>query len=520
MELSSGEKKEKENKGKKIVIISIAVMIALIIILVVAIMILQQAENDRVKLSVDGKTVNIAPDLMLTDSNTGERYFSISRVASLVGYSFYNGEYKKYSEDKTKCYVECENEIAMFELNSNTIYKNKSTDKQSFDAYKIAQAVTSYNGNLYATMEAIQTAFNTAVTYNNTNNTIYFQTLPYLVNYYKTLAESYGYTGISEDFITQKTLTKNMLVVRIDEKFGVVSSIDFSTLIGNKYDKIVYLENTEEFIVTNDGKTGILSKDGQTRIGLRYDEIGLIDGERKIYYAKNDNLYGVLNQNGRVLVYIQYNDIGIDRSLFPLVDMKNNLFLYDNCIPLKKDNKWGMADKNGNIILNFEYDELGYVENIPTTLSENESKTSNSIITTRNNDMSINNAILVPDIEGIVFGKNGKYGVVNSIGKIIIPFEFDKIYSITNEGKDEYFLESGNKTIKLTNYLAENRINVENNTNNEASRNTVTNTVINTTVNTINNVTSNTASNAIKNTTTNTATNRTTNPNNAIVIVE
>ena len=69
--------------------------------------------------------------------------------------------------------------------------------------------------------------------------------------------------------------------------------------------------------------------------------------------------------------------------------------------------------------------------------------------------------IIIPKIKGIVIGKDGKYGVVNSIGKLIIPYEFDKIYSITTEGKDEVYLEQDGKTIKLDKYITDNKIEVE-----------------------------------------------------------
>lgn len=487
MELLNGEEEQKQNNGKKIVIGALIISVILIVLVTIAIVILKQSEDNKLKLIVDGKSKTLSENFMITDSNTGVNYFSISKVANLVGYEFYNGEYKQYTEDKTKCYVECENELAMFELKSKTLYKNKAADKLNFDSYIMDKEVASYNNELYATQQAIQTAFNTRVIYSENNKTIYLETLPYLVNYYKEIVTQYGYTGISEDFITQKTLINNLLVVHKDNKYGVVSTKDFSKVIGNKYDSMVYLENTQEFIVSNEGKTGTLSITGNIRIGLRYDEVGLIDGEKGLYYAKNDNLYGVLNKNGKVLVYVEYDEIGVDRSIFPLDNIKNNMFLYKNCIPLKKGEKWGMADKNGNIILNFDYDKLGYAE----IEIVSDKKGNNNIADTTIKDKSINNVVVIPDIEGIVVGLNGKYGVSNSIGKIVIPCEFDKIYSITNEGKDEYFLEKDGRTTKLTKYLDDNRINVETPSTTNKSNAVIDNTTNNLTNNTNNSTNTN-----------------------------
>ena len=466
MDLLSDERKEKENKGKKIVISALIVSVVLIILVLVLILVLKQEENNKIKLVVDGKSKTFGESFMIADKNVGINYFSIRQVAGLVGYNFFNGEYKKYSEDKSRCYVESKDELAMFELNSNILYKNNPINKQNFDSYIVDRSVTSSAGELYATAQAIQTAFNTKVTYDDTTNTIYLETLPYLVNYYKSIATRYNYTGISEEFANEKTITKNMLVVNKDDKYGVVSTKDFSSIIGNKYDKMIYLENTQEFIVTSDGKTGLLSTNGEIKINLRYEDVGIIDDMLGLYYTKSNNMYGIVNSKGKVIVYNEYEDIGIDRSVFDLGNMKNNFIIYDNCIPLKRDGKWGMADKLGNIILNFIYDTVGYVEenDAPYVLEKTPTPSATQ------NDNKINNVVVIPSIEGIVFGGNNKYGVVNSTGKVIIPFKNDKIFSATNEGIDEYFLERSGVVVSLERYLETNNIKINNNNKNNISQ--------------------------------------------------
>ncbi len=346
----------------------------------------------------------------------------------------------------------------MFELKSDVIYKNNPVNKLNFDEYKIDKPIESSNNILYATASTIQTAFNTKITYDEKTNTISLYTLPYLNEYYKEAVKKYGYDGISEEFANGKTLTKDMLVVNKDNKYGVISTNNLETIIGNKYDKMIYLESTREFIVTSDGKCGILSTDGETKIGLRYEDVGLIDGKLGLYYTKNNNLYGVVNSKGKMLTYNEFEDIGVDRNTFSLGDMKSNYILYNNCIPLKKDGKWGMVDKLGTVILNFDYDSLGYIEE-ETDLYYNTTPT--PVQTGTANEININNVATIPSIEGIVFGINGKYGVVNAIGNLIIPFKCDKIFSATNEGVDEYFLERSGMTVSLKKYLELNKINVE-----------------------------------------------------------
>ena len=91
------------------------------------------------------------------------------------------------------------------------------------------------------------------------------------------------------------------------------------------------------------------------------------------------------------------------------------------------------SDKNGNQILDTVYDSIGYIAGTKKDTAEN-------------------NLAVIPDIEGIVVCKDEKYGIVNSRGKFIAPCSFDKIYSITNLGKDTYYLTYGTQTITLEDY--------------------------------------------------------------------
>lgn len=453
MELLSEEKNEKQNQGKKYVAIAIIVAIVLLVLIFVSILVLQQAQKNQEKLNVNGKKVSLPANLTLIDNQTGVTYISINEMAKLVGYNYYNGDYQQYSEDKTKCYVENEKQVTTLELNSNVIYKNTTEDKANFDMYKVDSPIKKLNDNLYATQDAIQTAFNILISYKTDNKTLYVYTLPYLCQVYDKELKNAGYTGITTDFMTQKAIIKDMIVVEKDKKYGVISATDYSTIIGVKYDNLTYLESTNEFIATNLNKTGILTKEGEQKIGLNYENIGLIDSQQQLYYVKKDNLYGVSNKKGKILLNMEYNQIGVDRQSFISDNIKNTMFLYENCIPIKKGNKWGIANKNGSIVLALKYDNIGYIQ----TFEEGEIP-----------DKSINNAVIIPNIkledqkiEGIVIGINGKYGVANSNGNIIIPCEYDKIYSITTEGENVYYMEKDKKITKVADYIEANKVRIK-----------------------------------------------------------
>lgn len=194
------------------------------------------------------------------------------------------------------------------------------------------------------------------------------------------------------------------------------------------------MEISSDFYVTTDKKVGILSSEGAQKIEPSYDEIKLLDNDSRLYYVKSNKLAGVLDKNGKRVVYLEYDQIGVNSASFPSNDIKNSMFLFDNCIPVMKNNKWGVFDKNGNLIIDTVYDGLGYIGSTKK-------------------DTAFNNLLIIPSIEGIVVCQNEKYGIINSRGKYVAPCSFDRIYSVTNLGSDKFYLEYGDQTIELEDYL-------------------------------------------------------------------
>ena len=390
---------KQDSKAKRMVLFAIVFLVVLLIVIIVAIAIINQLMKGEEKLSVDGKSVKMPSSMVYKDNETNNIYIQISTAAYYAGYDFYNGEYNKFTEDRTKCYVENKNQVVSFEANAKTIYKNTlstagstsqtgvitntisnttGTSSQAAnnttnnttsgtsvrgyvtntEEYEIENPIKIIDNKLYATPEAIAKALNIYIAYSAETRTLNIQTLEYLQSYYKSAVVSYGYTTIAEDFESQKSLSYGMIIVIKDGTYGVINANTFATIIGTKYDKITFIESTQEFLATSEGKQGVLSNVGETRIALRYDRIGTLESRLGLYYAINDNLIGVLNRTGKVIVFLEYENLGVNRTVFNLDSLENNLILYENCIPLQKENKWGMADKDGNTILNFEYDQL------------------------------------------------------------------------------------------------------------------------------------------------------------------
>lgn len=469
MKLMGQQYEEKDAKLKKVIKISIILAVIALFIVLGVYMYVYYLDSQSLKLSIDSQRTAITEQTFVIDE-TGAVYVAIDEFAKMTGYEFYQGEYGKYTEDKSKCYIANKNEVAGFELGSNQIYKLDPNEiNANYEWYSMKEPVKLLNNKLYCLSDGIKVACNIKFAYDKEKNRIQVTTLKALVNYYQALAvNNYKYAGIDTTFANQKAILYDMLVIKKTEaddngkikedsyKYGVVT-LDNQNIIGTKYDNIEFIEVTQEYFVTSNKKVGILSNEGAQKVAPTYDEIEVLDNELRLYYVENNDMKGVLDKNGKRVVYIEYNKIGVDASLYPSNDITNNRLLFDNCIPVMKNEKWGLFDKNGNQLLETTYDSLGYIAGTQK-------------------DSVGNNLLIIPEIEGIVICKDEKYGIISSTGKFLAPCSFDKIYSITNLGEDTYYLTYGTQTITLEDYQKLN--NQQTTTPQEIPQEPTTNTVV------------------------------------------
>lgn len=452
MDLFENDLLEEKKKVKKIgtaLLISIIIVILLILGVVMAIV---YYKSMQLGIFINGVASPISNTTVITE-DSGKMYISIRELSKRLGYSYYNGTYGTASEDNRKGFVqnETDEEVAAFEMNSKKIYKtllNNNAKNNEYDYLYIDEPIKFINGNLYTTIEGIQKIFNSDINYNPKNNKIIIRTLDNLEQYYTSIVANYGYNQLDERFYNTKAIISKMLIVRNNSgKYGVID-LNGNVIIGAKYDDITYIETTNEFLVENNKKVGIVNNLGKTKISLEYEELKLLDNDSGLYLAKLNNKYGVLNKQGAIIVYIEYDSIGIDKTLYKESDITNPYLLYNNCIPVEKNKKWGIINTAGKTILPTDYDSIGCV------VSTSQNRTAN-------------NAILLPDYEGIIIGKNVRedsqnrktYAVINPIGDTIVGFGgIDSIYYITENGKDIYQIESNGRKGNLDEVFKQNGI--------------------------------------------------------------
>lgn len=459
-------------KAKKWMKIISVILVLLFLVCIGLIAFMYYWESTQLKITIDGKeNANLQSILLIQN---GQVYVPIRQFAEFVGYESYSGDYKQYAEDNTKCYVQSNNEIASFSMNSDKIYKllNNSSD---YEYFTINEPVKMINGVLYTTKEGAERAFNIVFGYNQEQNRINIYTLPYLVTQYSAQFKDSAIAGGGSDFSNQKALLDDRLIVRNAENYYGVSDLSGNEILGTKYTSIKYVESTREFVVTTaEGKMGIMSYDATTKISPDYDQIKQIDKDTGLYLVTNSNKHGVINNSGSIIVYLEYDQIGIDANRFNSNNIKNQYLLYDNCIPVKKGNLWGIFDKNGRQILPIEYEDLGC-----------SAGAGNSTMQTANN------IILIPDYKGIVVKKDNLYGVKDFEGKELIPIALKTIYSTTSAGEETYYMVYNEQVMNVITYiqtyvrpnknqsnennLNTNNVNTENNNAVANGNNTVTN---------------------------------------------
>ena len=443
----------KENKTKKTIKIVVICIVIVLIAIIGIVSYMVYLDSTQLKVVLNGQQNADVKNLLVTESD-GTIYVPVRAISSYLGYNCYNGEYNNKSESTSKSYVQCEGEVANLTLNSNKIYKlNLQNQDDGYTYVYMDKPVIARNGELYITTDGMQKVFNTTFQYDTQRNVISIYTSAFLVEQYNVSVLDFGYTQLSENFENNKAVVRNMLVVTDDQNYGVINATDGSEILECKYDDIVYQESTGDFIVSSNGKYGIIGADKKTKVDINYDDIKLMDYDAELYLVERDNKYGVIDFNGNTKIYAENDQIGIDITQFEENDLKTGYILVDNLIPVEKGDKWGLFDKNGNQVVEFEYDSFGYIAN---------------------DNRDAVNLLVIPDYNVIVACIDDRYTLLNSSGKQPFGAFVDDIYMTINGGEKSYKMIANDKEYDVEEYL--DRLGVRSTSNSGSSNSTTSNT--------------------------------------------
>ena len=422
MNLIENEEANKKSKNTKLVMMAIIILIAFLIgVSCYLVYLINDIQQNTLKLSIDNKSTSFNNNLFVIEN--GKLYVAIKQFGQLMGYTPYNGDYKnhRYFESTTDCYISNSKEIASYSLNSNEMYKKVVTN-EDYEYFDLEEPVKLINGELYVTEEGMEIGTNSIIEYNQTANQIRVFSLDYLITFYASKFPNAEFVEEETDFNNRKALRYGMIVIKNEEEHFGVCNTEGTEIIGTKYTGLTFKEDSQEFTVTTDeGTMGILSADGTTKIEPNYSEIKQISKELNYYLVCNNEKYGVINHNGNIVIHLEYDDIGIDENRFNSNGLDSPYIFFDNCIPVQQAGKWGMFNIKGEVLLPVEYDEMG------------------CLLGTQTSEIG-NNVIVIPQYEAIVVGKEEKYCIVSSTGRVYVPMILDSVYSQTVSGEDKYYM--------------------------------------------------------------------------------
>lgn len=244
-------------------------------------------------------------------------------------------------------------------------------------------------------------------------------------------------------------------------------------VLSNEYTEISFDKNNNLLIVQKDQAQGVVDLEGNNIVPIDYDSIIIggkyIDaqkGEETVVFDADGN-----NLDTDILSYNKVSDLAIiidKNNNYNIVDSSGNKKLRENYTYIEyfnnnyfivtKDNKTGIIDGNGNIKVNLEYDAIQAIDDtnalqaIKTDnnrtdiidsnmkiyegiIDANVLKKDNYIKVFSETDMKyfdfsgneITYKSLFPNNSLYASQNNGKWGLVNENGQIVVPYEYDMV---------------------------------------------------------------------------------------------
>lgn len=274
--------------------------------------------------------------------------------------------------------------------------------------------------------------------YENINNDellIVKYNTPY--NIYK-LIDKKGNIILEEINITGPTIINNdalqdkFIAFKEDEKVKIINLETKQIIQNNEYEDVCHYHTVDRLIkVKKDGKYGFIDENGNIIINCEYENLADYFLEDMIV-AKKDGKCGCIDKNGNIVIDFEYDRIGV---------------FSEGIVSAKKGDKIGFLDKQGNIIIDFKYEYIydeesnkdnfefftdmpEFKEDVVAVFKDEQGffidKSGNKAIdfetefNTTHFNRAFNNGILVGQ-------KNGKTGIFDKTGKLLVDFIYDDI---------------------------------------------------------------------------------------------
>ncbi|XOV66086.1 MAG: WG repeat-containing protein [Fluviicola sp.] len=216
-----------------------------------------------------------------------------------------------------------------------------------------------------------------------------------------------------------------------------------------------------------DNKVGLINRKGEVVAPTIYDDIRKLYGYQsytnKLLIVKDAHI-GLLNKSGKVIfppIYTTFQKADYVRSSELVIDGKN--------LKVFKDDRCGLINQEGDVLIDFQYDDIRLVHD--STYLATVKRPKKEITHHGNNymnkgyevkscvvfDRNFKQITKLEDYEYILYfnmlqlivKRDGKFGLLNHLGEVIIPLEYesltsqDGVYYVRKEGKMGVFSLNG-----------------------------------------------------------------------------
>ena len=214
--------------------------------------------------------------------------------------------------------------------------------------------------------------------------------------------------------------------VKQNGKYGLINN-NFKIVAPIQYDNVDIKRYNEVIVVENENKYGVLDKNHNLIIPIKYDNLKLISG--KYFMVELDNKKGIVNFFDEVFVPLEYDSIINFYNSDVFMVKKNNSFKLLNIEnKVVADNLEELHCLNAKTSYGSDYNFTYKIKNKYGLLN------SERFLTSEISDSIIEEVFHTKGSKQVyLYNKDGKSGVLNKFGEIVIPAIFDEINSFKND---------------------------------------------------------------------------------------
>ena len=347
--------KNKKTKGQKIVLALLIISIILFFAMGIGIVYFEMEKSVQTyKVAINGREFDTTElDLIITEN--GDTYIPVRGLCEKLNFQYKNGEYQIPGEDFNKGYIDNNLNIIQIFGESIDFYKTTEETKLDYEYYTLKKEILQIEEKLYIEINDLPAALNLIVEYTEEKNQTSIKTPEYFIEEQSKKLQDAN-ISISDIPENKKALAYGYMIIKKDDKYGV-TSLNNIEIIGNKYNSIVFLENTKDFVVSNNNnKLGIIDIESKIRVNLQYDSIEILNHNPLLYKVEKLKKFGIMTEEGNILNEIEYDHIGYKEDAsrginYTLIIPKLNEKI-PNSIVVCKDSKYGLIDlQNGSKVL-------------------------------------------------------------------------------------------------------------------------------------------------------------------------